>query len=274
MAEAGGPANLFDASRNDTVFSLPDIADTIGHPQASLIGAGAACRHRVGVNAELVASEYLADGKQCRASKSIKVNEHDASKWELAEYDYDKIGMMINLLVSDGNPGKVVRVTAKKRLGGKNDNFISCIRKGLTAHCESLVTASDPSESDTKSSLVDGKYLPHIALGGVFTTKQGTVRTHVMPEFPKPPNILTEGNVDDWLCFYSMSAGMTCCSTLISGDPTGGHLSLRLEHTHFFNTATGEGGHYHFSDTPDEIEYEAYFVPCHRIYRVNDPSKL
>ena len=36
-------------------------------------------------------------------------------------------------------------------------------------------------------------------------------------------------------------------------------LDLRLEHSHGFNLAKGQGGHYHYDTTPDIVEYEAYY---------------
>jgi hypothetical protein len=45
---------------------------------------------------------------------------------------------------------------------------------------------------------------------------------------------------------------------------------LRMEHTHCFSDH-GDGGHYHFDTTPENVEYEAYFNIAKIIYRVDLP---
>lgn len=55
-----------------------------------------------------------------------------------------------------------------------------------------------------------------------------------MPEFKN--TLMTEGKeIEEWLKFYESDGNLTCLSTLITGDPTGNNLNLRLEHTHFFS---------------------------------------
>ncbi len=41
-----------------------------------------------------------------------------------------------------------------------------------------------------------------------------------------------------------------------------------MEHTHCFSEH-GDSGHYHYDTTPDEVEYEGYFVPAETIYRID-----
>ena len=36
-------------------------------------------------------------------------------------------------------------------------------------------------------------------------------------------------------------------------------LDLRVEHTHGYNLEKGQGGHYHYDTTPEEVEYIGYF---------------
>ena len=45
---------------------------------------------------------------------------------------------------------------------------------------------------------------------------------------------------------------------------------MRIEHTHCFSHH-GEGGHYHYDTTPEEVEYEAYFVVAEQLLRVDRP---
>ena len=93
-----------------------------------------------------------------------------------------------------GKPGKVLRITAKKRTD--SDNFVSCIRK----------------------TLVKGYPGQPVGLGGVFTVAKGEVKTHVMPDFSKVP-LKTDEDVANWLKFYNMKAPFTALSFLLSEDP-------------------------------------------------------
>jgi len=60
--------------------------------------------------------------------------------------------------------------------------------------------------------------------------------------------------VDEWLRFYKMGPGLTCLTYFLTGDPTGGYMNIRDEHTHFFNKNNStEGGHFHYASTPETI---------------------
>ena len=58
----------------------------------------------------------------------------------------------------------------------------------------------------------------------------------------------------------------------MTGDPSGDFLHVRKEHTHFYSHDGKEGGHYHTTTTPDEIEYEGYFNTASIFYRINDAN--
>jgi len=49
-------------------------------------------------------------------------------------------------------------------------------------------------------------------------------------------------------------------------------LDLRVEHTHCFSNH-GDGGHYHYDTTPEEVEYHAILVMAEKIYRVDRPKE-
>lgn len=93
-------------------------------------------------------------------------------------------------------------------------------------------------------------------------------------------DLLSPEEVDQWLRFYEMKAPLTCLSVFISKDDSIVILGVpndllvnagfRLEHTHFFSQH-GDGGHYHYDVTPEDVEYEGYFIPCHKAYRISPP---
>lgn len=66
-----------------------------------------------------------------------------------------------------------------------------------------------------------------------------------------------------------MRSPLICTSVIVSNDAP--QLDLRLAHTHFYSDH-GDGGHYHYDTTPDEVEYEGYFVPCEKVFRIAPPK--
>jgi hypothetical protein len=132
---------------------------------------------------------------------------------------------MANLFASEGKPGNVLRVNVKKRID--SENFVTSLRNALNLHF--------------------GK--KPVSLGGVFLLKSGKAKLHIMPDFSKTA-LQSNEDVDNWLNFYNMKSPLICLSVFHSSDPG---LDLRMEHTHCFSDH-GEGGHYHYDTTPDEVE--------------------
>ena len=48
-------------------------------------------------------------------------------------------------------------------------------------------------------------------------------------------------------------------------------FDLRVEHTHCFSDH-GEGGHYHYDTTPEEVEYLGYYTLEEKLYRIDRPT--
>lgn len=174
-------------------------------------------------------------------SRCSRIDPHTDS-YVVSKYEDTRFGLLANLMATDGLRGKVVKVCAKHRLGDLN--FVSCLRQGL------------------KRDFSDA-----VGIGGVFQINSGKIKAHVMPDFAHRC-LKTAEEVNAWLRFFEMPAPVTCLSTFISKDI--GDLQLRLEHTHFFHNET-HAGHYHYDTTPKEVSYEAYFVPCEKVYRLFRP---
>ncbi|TKC47919.1 hypothetical protein EI555_012961 [Monodon monoceros] len=93
--------------------------------------------------------------------------------------------------------------------------------------------------------------------------------SYIMPaEFSSCP-LNSDEDVNKWLRFYEMKAPLVCLPVFISRDPG---FDLRLEHTHCFSHH-GEGGHYHYDNTPDIVEYLGYFLPAEFLYRIDQPTE-
>ncbi|KAG1659992.1 Ester hydrolase C11orf54 [Nymphon striatum] len=87
------------------------------------------------------------------------------------------------------------------------------------------------------------------------------------PDFsPCPLN--SEDEVNKWLKFYEMQAPLVCLSEFVSSDPG---LDLRIEHTHCFSNH-GDGGHYHYDTTPNDVEYLGYYNIAEYMYRIDRPE--
>ena len=155
-----------------------------------------------------------------------------------------QFSLMANFLATEGLPGPVLKVVAKKRISNKN--FTNSMRQ-----------------------ILHEKYgTKPVSLGGVFLIKSGKARLHVMPDFSKTP-LLNDEQVTRWLNYFEMNSPLICLSVFHSYDPG---FDLRIEHTHCFSEH-GEGGHYHYDVTPDQVEYEGYFNVGKELYRVDAPAK-
>ena len=106
-------------------------------------------------------------------------------------------------------------------------------------------------------------------MGGVFQIVQGKAHLHVMSDFCDYP-LDSMDKINNWLKFFEMKAPLICLSALVSFDAAG--YGLRLEHTHCFSHH-GDGGHYHYDTTPEEVEYVGHFNLARRVFQYDQPSK-
>lgn len=121
-----------------------------------------------------------------------KVNLVDGSPiQEVLPNTESRFALLANLFVSEGKPGKVIKVHTKKRKG--NDDFIASIRKTLAQHFGDKL----------------------VGLGGVFVLQQGKAKQHIMPDFSKTA-LNTEEDLNNWLKFYEMSAPLIAVGTLVT----------------------------------------------------------
>ncbi|KAI9172646.1 Ester hydrolase [Paramyrothecium foliicola] len=259
IADVGGQPNLFPRPRLDSKWSLLEIAKSMdmGSGKGSLLGAGAGPFHVVGQNSEMCADlswQSEAFGGLLDQSRVIRVDpEEGAVAVDLCVSN--ACGLMFNLFGSKGDAGPVLRITAKGRKGSEK-SFTECIQKALAA-----------AYSDANA----------VSLGGVVLHKSGKVLYHVMPDFPKEPELpfRDREEVSKWLTYHNYDGPIVCMSVLHSADPH--HLDLRMEHTHGFSTeAAEEGGHYHYDldEQLGTVEYEAYFNTAKTLYRVDRPDVL
>jgi len=241
IADIGGVPNLTPIPKPEKVYSLPEILKLTGSAEGAVIGPGAGNSHFVGVNSEMMANAQFHCSGTINKSFVSKVDSDQ--NCHLDSYKTTDFGLMANLFISKGEPGQVIEVRAKQRVG--EENFISSLRKSLECYFH---------ESGNV-----------VAMGGVFLIESGRAKFHVMPDFPSQP-FACDADVDDWLHFYDFSAPLTVVSAFISEDIP--DLSLRIEHSHGWSDH-GQGGHYHYDTTPNEIAYRGYFNVAEKLFRID-----
>ncbi|KAL4862349.1 hypothetical protein BDV12DRAFT_178950 [Aspergillus spectabilis] len=267
IADIGGQPNLFPTPNFDAKFSLLSLArDMAMSPtRGFVLGAGAAPFQDLGHNAEL-APNLSWEGKDggeadfedsgslvvTNGTRVVEVVQEGpfGSSMNCRPAPSTNCALMVNLYGSSGEPGPVLRVTARTRTGV--ENFTNTIRSGLLEEY--------------------GDSRP-ISLGGVFLLKAGRAKFHVMPDFPSPEDLPfrdREQLEKEWLKYHTCAAPVVCLTVFHSADPEG--LGLRMEHTHCFDLEGSEkGGHYHYDIEGEDVEYEAYFNVAETVYRVDRP---
>jgi len=244
ILDIGGVPYLMPTVKREKLYDMKDYPELTGLKSGLVIGAGAAPWPYLGRNAEMMPNLMVRD------DKSVIQETHIARTFdEDGSYNTEKLpatetrnSVLGNLFISEGTPGKVLKIHCKKRTGTKN--LVTCMR-------ETLVEAF-PEKS--------------IGLGGVFNIVAGKAKIHVMPDFSPCP-LTTDEAVNKWLKFYEMSAPFTVLSVFVANDPG---LDLRVEHSHGWGK-NGQGGHYHYDTTPEEVEYLGYYNMGELCYRVDRP---
>lgn len=241
LVELGGPPYLVPLVRRDKIYDLAALLRHLRRDPALLVGAGAGPWPYVGVNCEGIINLSVESGRVQQGTRVVSVADRSYRQQQLPDSE-TRIALMGNYLLSDGKPGKVIKVVAKKRIG--KANFITAIREALKNHYGNKV----------------------VGLGGTFVLREGSGKYHVMPDF-STKELTSDQDVENWLTFHEMKAPITNLGTLVTGDMD---LDLRVQHFHGFS-AHGDGGHYHYDTTPDSAHYEGYFAVAHSVVRIDPP---
>ncbi|XP_050310245.1 ester hydrolase C11orf54 homolog isoform X2 [Anthonomus grandis grandis] len=246
--EIGSTQYLLPLVQREKLYDLKDIAKAANLEPAYFIGAGAGPFPTYkGVNCEGIYNVKFNSTRiieqLTRVAHVEGPDEHISTK--IVPVNETRVALLGNLFGSEGNPGKVIKVHVKKRIGEKN--FIETLRNSIE-------------EKYGKEHLV--------GIGGAFLLVQGKAKHHIMRDFSKTP-ITDEEGVNNWLKFYNMSAPMIGVGTFVSND--GGALDLRVQHFHSYSTHR-EAGHYHYDTTPEIVEYLGYFNVAEEVVRVDQPA--
>ncbi|XP_054380925.1 ester hydrolase C11orf54 homolog isoform X11 [Pongo abelii] len=200
IAEVGGVPYLLPLVNQKKVYDLNKIAKEIKLPGAFILGAGAGPFQTLGFNSEFmpVIQTESEHKPPVNGSYFAHVNPADGGclleKYSEKCHDFE-CALLANLFASEGQPGKVIEVKAKRRTGPLN--FVTCMRQTLEKHY-----GNKP-----------------IGMGGTFIIQKGKVKSHVMPaEFSSCP-LNSDEEVNKWLHFYEMKAPLVCLPVFVSRDP-------------------------------------------------------
>nr|DBA33377.1 TPA: hypothetical protein GDO54_001069 [Pyxicephalus adspersus] len=161
IADVGGVPYLVPTARLDKIYNINTVAKKIGLPGAFILGAGAVSHKSVGMNAELIFSVQAESASSPAINKNYMASVNPADKSCLLEKYQEKykdhdFGLLSNLYASEGKPGKVIEVNAKRRTG--KENFVSCMRKTLKEHYGDKA----------------------VGMGGTFVIQEGKAKLHIM----------------------------------------------------------------------------------------------
>ncbi|XP_015519105.2 ester hydrolase C11orf54 homolog [Neodiprion lecontei] len=246
LLEIGGIPYLFPHVHRDKVYDIKSILQNVDHSgKAFIIGAGVGPWPLVKSNCELMMNMSISptESSTKNATHICMVDKGDGKCVDKTlSASETRFSLSANLFLSEGKPGKVIKVHVKKR-SGSND-FIGSIRAALAARYTEQV----------------------VCLGGAFLLKEGKAKLHIMSDFTEAP-LISYDDLKKWLNFFEMSAPLVALGTLVTASTD---LDLLVEHFHTFSDH-GEGGHFHFDTTPDTAEYVGYFNVIETVYRVDQP---
>ncbi|KAF3823793.1 hypothetical protein GH733_007261 [Mirounga leonina] len=137
IAEVGGVPYLLPFVKKEKVYDINKIAKEIKLPGAFILGAGAGPFQTLGFNCEFmpVIQTESEHKPPVNGSYFARVNPADGGclleKYSDKHHDFG-CALLANLFASEGQPGKVIEVKAKRRTGKLN--FVTCMRQTLEKH--------------------------------------------------------------------------------------------------------------------------------------------
>uniref|UniRef100_A0A2K5JP17 DUF1907 domain-containing protein n=1 Tax=Colobus angolensis palliatus TaxID=336983 RepID=A0A2K5JP17_COLAP len=161
IAEVGGVPYLLPLVNQKKVYDLNKIAKEIKLPGAFFLGAGAGPFQTLGFNSEFmpVIQTESEHKPPVNGSYFAHVNPADGEclleKYSEKRHDFE-CALLANLFASEGQPGKVIEVKARRRTGPLN--FVTCMRQTLEKHY-----GNKP-----------------VGMGGTFIIQKGKVKSHIM----------------------------------------------------------------------------------------------
>lgn len=245
LLEIGGPSFLLPTVQRNKLYDTRQLLNHLRCNEDSfVVGAGAGPWPYINTNCELMMNAVIASSNVTNGTRISSVDKTNGNcVLQILPNEETRCALLANLFVSEGKPGRVLKVRAKKRTG--NDDFIACMQKAIAQRYQNYL----------------------VGLGGTFLMTDGKIKQHIMPDFSLTP-LNTEVQLNNWLNFFDMSTPLIAVGTFVSSESD---IDLRVQHFHSFSHH-GEGGHYHIDKTPETIEYLGYFNLGTTLYRIDQPT--
>ncbi|KAL6420588.1 hypothetical protein ACFW04_014635 [Cataglyphis niger] len=267
LLEIGGMSHLFPRPPKMISYDFIDILEEtyFGYTNASIIGAGIGIRPNLQfgelfVNASYSRSNSLTSEESFNLNNQSRLAFLDQATGKCAlELLTDNINLSCyphgNFFISEGKPGKVLKVEVKKRIGFHFLISIECILSQYSLN-------------------INPKF---VGLGGTFVMKSGRARTHVMPYFWND-QLNTGKDINNWLHYSDLNAPLVAVGSLISNSSyyekscqLSGKNGYGLTQSHFHAySSCGAGGHFYKEiKSTNAVEYLGYFKPAKMFTHLN-----
>lgn len=253
ILDIGGNQNQFPKVDTTKEYDLDEICAAVGLEEVQIIGAGAGGYSVMHQNNELVC-KVLSGCAGCTTRSKVGLMRGDHSGPQTGtgnlcqDYTSAKVSTLCNVMASRGEPGQVLKVTAKRRRPEAKGDLLGEINAGLTAAFD----------------------VP-VALGGAFVMHKGSAKMHIMSDFTEGP-ICSQAFIDqEWLRFFDVPAPLSFVGVCCSKDQG---LDMRTVHTHGHTLDGSFAGHIHHDTSPETVEYEGYFIPAEMYIRVDQTKNV
>ncbi|XP_050447608.1 ester hydrolase C11orf54 homolog [Cataglyphis hispanica] len=275
LLEIGGMSQLFPRPQGMFNYYFSDILKEIysSHTNALIIGAGIGMRRNM-----KQLNELFVNASFCRSRVSVESFFFN-NRSRLAYLDEETGEYAINLItdenelscyphgnffISEGKPGKVLKVQAKNCIGSY---FLTAMQDALYGYSRDM----------TK----------FVGLGGTFVMKSGTALAHIIPSSWND-ELKTAKDINNWLHYCHLEAPVIAVGTLINDSSyyeksceNAGENAYGLTQSHFHvysmfaMSFPGKGGHFHREIEPkSEVEYLGYFKPAKMFYHINSQPRF
>lgn len=210
IAEVGGVPYLLPLVNKKKVYDLNEIAKVIKLPGAFILGAGAGPFQTLGFNSEFMPIVQTASEHNQPVNGSYFAHKNPADgaclleKYSQKYHDFG-CALLANLFASEGQPGKVIEVQAKRRTGELN--FVSCMRQTLEEHY-----GDKPVGMGGTFIVQKGKVKAHIMVSAVFDTLTDTAASFPQLRLDLNTDRIAFGLTN--LCLSLLSAGITNTYTI------------------------------------------------------------
>ncbi|KAG8040812.1 hypothetical protein G9C98_001800 [Cotesia typhae] len=136
LFDIGGPPFLLPSVQRNKIYDVQTILKQINYNnKAFVIGAGAGPWPQLSRNCEMMMNVVIDSDEIKNQTKLAWVGEDNQCVLQNCKESDTRLALLANLFVSEGKPGKVIKVYAKTRTG--NLDFITTIQNALSARYKS-----------------------------------------------------------------------------------------------------------------------------------------